>query len=275
MSIARVVITITLLLLICSNVMAMPTQDNVPGGVVIIPLQSPSETAPEVYYQQRRVMVINENNQWLAVIGIPLSASAGEHTVAIGSADSTQRLTFEVKDKEYKKQYITVKNKRHVNPNPDDLERISRERSIIGKAFTTFSMKQDVQTAFILPVDGPMSSPFGLRRYFNKQPRKPHSGLDLAAPQGTAIVAPADAVVVETGGYFFNGNTVFLDHGQGLITMYCHMHEIEVKPGDRIKQGQKIGTVGMTGRVTGPHLHWGVSLNNARVDPNLFLKNSP
>jgi len=259
------------LLLFTNSVYGTPKQNNVPGGVIIVPLDKVTSAAPKVYYKNRRVMVLEKDEQWHAVVGIPLSAKAGKHTLQLGSAKAKKQKTFTVKNKEYKKQYITVKNKRHVNPNPADLKRIKGERSLIGKALTTFS-NRDVQTAFVLPVDGPMSSPFGLRRFFNKQPRKPHSGLDLAAPQGTPIVAPSNATVVDTGDYFFNGNTVFLDHGQGLITMYCHMHTIDVKPGDSVKQGEQIGTVGKTGRVTGPHLHWGVSLNNARVNPNLFLK---
>jgi murein DD-endopeptidase MepM/ murein hydrolase activator NlpD len=121
------------------------------------------------------------------------------------------------------------------------------------------------------PVDGRYSSPFGLRRYFNDQPRKPHSGLDIAAPEGTPIQAAESGVVVETGDYFFNGKTVFIEHGQGLVTMYCHLRKIDVETGQTVTRGEKIGEVGKTGRVTGAHLHWSVSLNHAMVDPLLFL----
>ncbi len=112
---------------------------------------------------------------------------------------------------------------------------------------------------------------FGRKRFFNGEERAPHSGLDIPAPIGQKVVAPADGVVVQTGHYFFNGQTVLIDHGQGLISMFCHLSEIKVEKGQRIHQGEVLGLVGKTGRVTGPHLHWGMSLNNARVDPQLFL----
>jgi len=176
-----------------------------------------------------------------------------------------------VEPKSYKEQHLTIKNDRQVNPYKQDLERIARERKEMNKAFTHFDPRQKVDTNFILPVDGPISSPFGLKRFLNEQPRNPHSGLDIAADEGITINATAAGTVAATGNYFFNGNTVLLDHGQGLITMYCHMSRIDAKVGDKLAAGDALGAIGQTGRVTGPHLHWSVSLNNTRVDPNLFL----
>jgi murein DD-endopeptidase MepM/ murein hydrolase activator NlpD len=140
----------------------------------------------------------------------------------------------------------------------------------ITMLFKTWS-HQTPSVSLNLPVAGKISSPFGLRRFFNGQPRHPHSGIDFAAPMGTPIHAPAKATVIQTAHYFFNGNTVFLDHGQGFITMYCHLKTLLVKRGDAVEQGQAIGTVGQTGRATGPHLHWSVSLNDARINPALFF----
>ncbi|MFT6624573.1 MAG: murein DD-endopeptidase MepM/ murein hydrolase activator NlpD, partial [Cycloclasticus sp.] len=124
---------------------------------------------------------------------------------------------------------------------------------------------------FILPANGRLSSPFGLKRFFNQQARNPHSGLDIAAAKGSPIFAPAGGTVIDTGHYFFNGNTVLIDHGQGLISGYFHLNKMLVSIGDEVEQGQQIAEIGATGRVTGPHLHWNVYLNNTKVDPAFFI----
>jgi len=247
----------------------------VPGGIAVVRL--PADTDPaSVRYEQRRVLVTRRENQPYAIVGLALGVQPGRHYLEAKTlANKPQRLAFEVNDKAYETQRITIKDTRKVNPEKRDMERIRREQEQIGAALSHWSDDTTVTLDFLKPVDGPLSSPFGLRRYFNDQPRNPHSGLDIAAGEGAPIRAPAPGTVIDTGEFFFNGNTVFIDHGQGLITMYCHMSRIDVKPGQRVAAGQVIGAVGMTGRVTGPHLHWGVSLNNARVDPLLFLAEEP
>ena len=124
---------------------------------------------------------------------------------------------------------------------------------------------------FDRPVPGRQSSPFGVRRFFNGEERNPHSGLDFAASTGTPIKAPAAGKVILVGDYFFNGKTVFVDHGQGLISMFCHLSAIDVAVGQEIPRGGVLGKVGSTGRATGPHLHWNVSLNGSRIDPAIFI----
>jgi murein DD-endopeptidase MepM/ murein hydrolase activator NlpD len=121
------------------------------------------------------------------------------------------------------------------------------------------------------PLDGPRSGSFGLRRVFNGQARNPHSGMDIAAPVGTPIACPAPGRVIDTGDYFFNGRTVWIDHGAGWLSMMCHLSRIDVKVGQFLPTGAKLAEVGATGRVTGPHLHWSVALNRVLVDPALFL----
>ena len=153
----------------------------------------------------------------------------------------------------------------------EDMARINRELVEQTHAYQTFSPNQPSNLMFDKPVDGPLSSPFGLRRFFNGEERNPHSGLDFAVGAGTPIKSPAAGKVILIGNYFFNGNTVFVDHGQGLISMFCHMSKIDVKLGQSLPRGGIVGRVGSTGRATGPHMHWNVSLNDTRVDPAIFI----
>jgi murein DD-endopeptidase MepM/ murein hydrolase activator NlpD len=254
-----------ILLLSTPAIADLPRAEAVPGGVAIIPLAGNGPTTPVVRYLGNPVLVTGTGSQQLAVVGIPINAKPGRHTL---EADGKE-IAFTITDKAYAEQRLTV-TRRHVHPDPEDLKRIERDRTISAGAYRTFS-PEFAGFAFILPVEGRMSSPFGLRRFFNDEPRSPHSGLDIAAPTGTPIRAPAPGVVIATGDLFYNGKTVFLDHGQGVVTMYCHLDAIGVKDGQRVDRGESLGTVGATGRATGPHLHWSVSLNNARVDPLLFL----
>jgi len=253
----------------------LPRDSRVPGGVAVVELD-PASAPPVVYFGGNRVLVIEDGGRWRAIVGLPLDLKSGDHALTVTAGDGAQReLRVSVQDKQYETQRLTIRNRRQVNPAPEDLARIRQDARAITGAFTTWSPRAPVDFAFALPVAGRLSSPFGLRRFFNDEPRQPHSGLDIAAPVGTPVRAPAPAVVVDTGDYFFNGRTVFLDHGQGLITMYNHLSRIDVRPGQTVARGETLGAVGMTGRVTGPHLHWTVSLNNSRVDPLLFLAEPP
>lgn len=251
------------------------TPSPVPGGIAIIAVAPESAPAPIVRFQHQRVLLVRANGMWQAVVGLPLSLEAGEQYLDISDRAATSTLVFQVLPKQYDTQHLTLANKRLVNPTPKDLKRIMREQALSLQAFATWSEELAGELAddlrFDLPARGRLSSSFGLRRFFNNQARQPHSGLDIAAPEGTPVQAPAAGTVIDTGNYFFNGNTVFIDHGQGLVSMYNHLSRISVKKGTRVARGQRIGAIGKTGRVTGAHLHWTVSLNNARVDPMLFL----
>ena len=252
------------------NANELPDELNAPGGVVIIPINS--KDRPKAFFYDKRVLVIGESQNWKAIIGIPLKIELGEHKLKVVSNGVEANYLFEVVGKAYEAQYLTIKNKRQVNPNKEDMLRITRERKLISKAKINWREIDNVPLRFIKPAKGRFSSAFGLRRFFNNQPRNPHSGLDIAAKTGTPIVAPAAGIVTNAGDYFFNGKTVFLDHGQGLITMYCHMENISVEEGDIVDVTDLLGTIGSTGRVTGAHLHWSVILNNTTVEPLLFLK---
>lgn len=243
----------------------------VPGGVAVIDLGNGGQ-APSATYQGNPVLIIKEDGQrWIAIVGVPLTVKAGTQQLQVNVGSGQQTVSFAVGSKKYAEQRITIKNKQQVNPNASNLKRINRELAEQNAAYAQFSARQPSNLLFDRPVSGPLSSPFGLRRFFNGEERNPHSGLDFAASSGTPIKAPAAGKVILTGNLFFNGNTVFVDHGQGLISMFCHMSKIDVKVGDEVPRGGVLGKVGATGRATGPHLHWNVSLNAVRVDPAIFI----
>ena len=269
----RSVINFALLLLLptlCRGDL-LPQASPVPGGIAEIAVGNTKEPAPKVYYDKRRVLVTPHGDQWLALVGIPLDAAVGMQRIVVERPQGPEQVFFAIADKHYPEQRLTIKNKRMVDEmTPEDLKRIEAEKQEMARIKDTWS-EGDVDTNFAAPVDGRLSSLFGLKRYFNNQARNPHNGLDIAASTGTDILAPASGTVIGSGNYFFNGNTVFLDHGQGLLSAYLHMSEIAVQVGQQVQQGQRIGAVGATGRVTGPHLHWIVYLNKETIDPALFI----
>ena len=247
----------------------LPGFESVPGGVAVVDLKGKQK--PTGFYDHNRVLIIGSPGDWHALIGLPLNTRPGSHTLEVKYGAKKTVKKFMVAAKQYQESHITITDKRKVNPLPVDMVRINRETRQIRAAKATWSDTVPASVFLDQPIQGIYSSPFGLRRFFNNQPRKPHSGVDIAAPAGTPIKAAAAGRVVATGKYFFDGNTVFIDHGEGLITMYCHMQRIDVTRGQVIDRGEVIGIVGQTGRATGPHLHWSVILNKAMVNPLLFL----
>ncbi len=263
-----------ILLLLAWPLQAAPLPEAlaVPGGIVEIELGSIQQSKPQAFFQQHRVLMTSHDNHWLAVVGLPLSLKPGRHTLKVLTADNTSAdIAFTVHDKTYPEQRLTIKKKRMVTGfTKADLKKIAADKIEMTKAKSVWT-DTPVRLNFITPVDGRLSSLFGLKRFLNDIPKRPHNGLDIAAPTGTPVLAPTDATIINTGHYYFNGNTIFLDHGQGLLSAYLHLNSIQVKAGDQVKRGQQIGTVGATGRVTGPHLHWIVYLNKSPVDPALFI----
>ena len=243
----------------------------VPGGVVSVPLGR-AASAPQASLNGVPVLVVGSSTAgWQAVVGLPLAAKPGKQSLLVqDAAAQTRSLLITVQDKRYAEQRLTVPP-RHVDLSPEDLARHEREREHQKPVMATFSRTVPASLRMLQPVDGPRSSSFGLRRVFNGQARNPHSGMDIAAPVGTAVVAPLPGTVIDVGDYFFNGKTVWLDHGSGLLSLFCHLSAIDVAVGDTVAAGQRLAAVGATGRVTGPHLHWSVMLNRTMVDPALFM----
>ena len=249
---------------------SLPQENAVPGGVKILRLDVTGTSLPYVETDGRRALVIQDGSAWVAVIGIPLSAPLGMRQVIVHGTNGRGEIEFLVSDKQYVSQSLKVAP-RQVDLSAADLARFNEDKIRIGRALSHWTDSPPESLRLSQPVPGVRSSSFGSRRIFNGQARNPHTGMDIAAPSGTPVRVPIAGTVVDTGDYFFDGNTVFVDHGRGLISMYCHLSSIDVKPGQRVEAGTRIGAVGMTGRATGPHLHWGLNLNGTWVDPALFL----
>ena len=249
------------LLLLASGVVSWP------GGVAFVDLGAAEGPPPQAEFQGERVLVGNIAGRWQAVVGIPLDAVPG--TTSIRLPDGAQK-TIRVGAHSYREQHLTVAPG-YVGLSDDNLARVARERKFIDAALNNWRDLPLDGVRLRMPVDGSKDASFGSRRFFNKEPRSPHSGMDIAAVAGTPIRAPRAGLVTAIGDFYFNGNTVIIDHGQGFITMYCHLSEIAVQVGRQLDAGEVLGAVGATGRVTGAHLHFGTYLNGNAVDPALLL----
>lgn len=244
---------------------ALPKDSRRPGGIAVIALDNQTST---VSLNQVAAAIVTDHGQRYALVGIPLSTALGELSIQSNTGD----IKIQVTNYPYAEQRITLQDNKYVEPDEASLARYKREADEQNAVYRSFSNHDDSFPNFIAPTKGKFSNSFGRKRFFNGEQRAPHSGLDIPAPQGQAVIAPADGVVVQTGDYFFNGQTVMIDHGHGIISMLCHLSAIKAKIGDKVKQGDVVGLVGKTGRVTGAHLHWSLSLNDARVDPQLVLQ---
>lgn len=266
-----------LVLLISKGALAQvwPVDSRVPGGIAVVEVPQRSLAPPQVVFNQQRVFTRKKDDVWYAWVGIPLDQAPGLTQAYWRTRDGDVPLPFQVKPKSYPEQRLEVAPSQ-VHLSTEDLARVRQETPELRAAMDTFRPWVAPLGALVKPVEGRHSSPFGFRRVFNGEARNPHSGLDIAAPLGTPVVAALPGKVVAKKNYFFNGKTLVIDHGQGFTSMYCHLHSFAaLELGSQVAAGQVIGAVGSTGRSTGPHLHWTLSLNSARVDPELFLVASP
>ena len=260
--------SLSFLALLALTSAALATEQSLrPGGIAIIEIGGIDAAAPEVRMGGKPLLVMRRGEQWVAVVGIPLDTEPGKMIISTNAAETI----VDIAEHAYREQRLTVENKSFVNQNQEQLDRIWSERKIIDAVLTSFTDSPIGGLSLAAPVPGTQSSSFGYRRFFNDEPRSPHKGMDISGPDGQAISASRTGVIAATGSYFFNGKTVLIDHGQGFVTLYCHMSEITVEEGQQIETGDTIGAVGSTGRVTGPHLHFGTYLNGTAVDPAIFL----
>jgi murein DD-endopeptidase MepM/ murein hydrolase activator NlpD len=237
----------------------------------------PGLNAVEILWNKRRIPFVRSDEQWFTVLGVDLEAQPGEHEARLvfhyrdgSTRDETE--TINVGAKEFPTTRLTVEPK-YVELSPENQARSAAEREEINAIYQNLTPQAYWQEPFKVPIPGTMGGRnFGHRRVFNDQPRAPHSGADLTAATGTQIQAANRGRVVLAKELFYSGNAVFIDHGLGVYTVYLHLSEIGVEVGMMVDKGEVIGLAGATGRVTGPHLHWGVRILDARVDPFSLLE---
>jgi len=251
---------------------ALPRESRVPGGVALLRVGDATEPRPAVSRDGVPVWVSRQATQWVAAVGLPLSLQPGEQQVEVRSTNGAARtITFTVKPKRYPVQHVTLRDQAMVEPPADVMARIERESAHLKVVRSQWRETAATDAAFVQPARGRLSGRFGGSRVLNGKPRAPHAGLDVAVMTGTAVLAPADGVILDIGDYYFCGKTMFIDHGNGLLSLFCHLSEWDAKVGDSVRKGQAVARSGATGRASGPHLHWSVYLNGTSVEPELFL----
>jgi murein DD-endopeptidase MepM/ murein hydrolase activator NlpD len=231
----------------------------------------PGVKTVEVVWGTKKVPAFPVQDKWTTILGVDLDAKPGKHnadvvfTMEDGRVDKRQAV-IEVVAKKYPTTELKVDDK-YVELNKTDLARANRESKETEGIYAITTNEMFWDEPFTVPIPGGTGTNFGHRRVFNGQPRAPHAGADLRATTGTPIHATNRGRVVLAKNLFFTGNTVILDHGLGIYSLYAHLSRIDVKRGDMVSNGQLVGLAGATGRVTGPHLHWGLRVQGARVDP--------
>ena len=249
----------------------LPRESRVPGGVALVTVAPANEARPAVTRDGANVWTAKRGASWIAVVGLPLSTLPGEHSVSVSRGGATQSVSFTVQNKRYPVQHVTLKDNAMVEPPPEVVARIETESAHIKTVRSNWRETDATSAAFTLPAVGRLSGRFGGSRVLNGKPRAPHAGLDVAVGTGTPVLSPGDGVVLDVGNYYFCGNTMFIDHGNGLISLFCHLGENVAKVGNNVRKGEVVARSGATGRASGPHLHWSVYLNGVSVEPELFV----
>jgi len=252
------------------------------GEVVVVTLRNPAPLSSATLSDGTRefaMEAVGDGRTCRALLGIDFESKVGKRTIevsAVGNDGAAVRAarTLQVRSGKFPTQKLKVAPA-YVEPPAEEVARIAQDREHVKRVYAAADTRRRFEAAFQRPVESGSHGSFGVRRVFNDQPRSPHDGVDLAAPEGEPVVAAAPAVVALAEDLYFSGNTVILDHGRGLFTFYFHLSAIDVRPGEEVAGGQRIGAVGATGRATGPHLHWGARLHGARVNPLDLLELPP
>jgi murein DD-endopeptidase MepM/ murein hydrolase activator NlpD len=217
------------------------------------------------------ISVWNNKHIAMTMLGTDvLNAKAGPADLVVTASIDGTRRTFKKKitvaAKTFPRQDLTLP-KKMVTPPKEVYDRIASERKVIAKARNTVTPVRHWTLPFLRPVDGRVTSVYGLRRYLNKKPKNPHRGMDFSAPTGTPVKCVADGTVILEGNHYYAGNSVYVDHGNGVVSMYFHLSQFKVKQGDTVQRGQVVGLSGSTGRATGAHLHLSIGVQGRLVDP--------
>ncbi len=242
------------------------------GGLAVVRSDTPPSHGT---FDGLRLRFFTVDGESLALVGVDLGRPPGRYPIEIEARDGTRlRAALEVVPREFPEERLTVP-KSYVEPDRATLARIEREQRLLAALWQKTAAEPYWRGSFLLPADGSPGSAFGLRRFFNGEPRSPHAGIDFRAPEGAPVRASNRGRVVLASALFFTGNTLVIDHGCGLFTLYVHLSELAVQRGAWVDRGQEIGKVGMTGRATGPHLHFAVRVGDARIDPAALLSRDP
>jgi murein DD-endopeptidase MepM/ murein hydrolase activator NlpD len=217
---------------------------------------------------------ISESGHFVLGLGPDAKESVTLTIVPLGGKVITKK--FKVKQRQYDVQRVNGVEQKHVTPPPELTARIQKEADLVKKARQLSDDRLDFVQDFIWPVSGPITGVYGSQRIYNGVPRSPHYGLDIAAPIGTKVVAPAGGIVtLAEKDLFYSGGTLIIDHGYGLSSTFIHLNKLYVEVGSRVEQGDPVAEVGATGRVTGPHLDWRMNWFDVRLDPALLMKGKP
>jgi murein DD-endopeptidase MepM/ murein hydrolase activator NlpD len=239
------------------------------GGFIVGKL-APEETSPSFNGITLKKHQIGADGTFIFGIG---RNTKPEGLIIFNSNNNEQKVSFIIEPRTYETQAITGVPKRKVTPNPEDLKQIKADKVQILKARSIFTDNLMLNSQISWPVSATITGVYGSRRTFNGKERSWHKGLDIAASTGEKIYAPTGGVVrLALANSFYNGNLIIIDHGHQLMTIYAHLNEIYIKNGDTVTPKTVLGTVGSTGRSTGPHLHWGLYWRNMALDPLLLMK---
>jgi len=250
-----------------------PINSPYPGGVLSIDIKNTDFDRKKEINIEGLVSSICKYSLYQSKMFIPIPLDFKSKKIEIRQ-DGAVLSSSEILNKSYRESRITISNNDFISPGEELQPRIRREYELSQAAKNTFTPIKLKDWAMIKPTKGLISSEFGVRRFINSQPRNRHGGMDIAAPEGTEVLAPLSGEVIIASNFFYKGNVIYINHGAGLVSSYSHLSKIEVKNGDKVKKGDLIGLIGQTGRVTGPHLHWEVYLMGTAINPEIFLATS-